>query len=149
MEQKTVRPVEILLVEDNPGDVLLSQEGFEASKICNNLHVVYDGEEALSFLYREGKFADSPRPDLILLDLNLPRKSGHEVLEIIKQDEKLRTIPVVVLSVSSDVKDIQKVYYNYANCFISKPIQFHQFSEIVQQIKQFWFAIVTLPPTKA
>jgi two-component system, chemotaxis family, response regulator Rcp1 len=139
------RPAEILLVEDNEGDIVLAREALEESKFINNLHVVQDGVEAMTFLRKEGPYAEKPRPDLILLDLNLPRKTGHEVLKEIKNDEHLRQIPVCILTVSDNEKDILETYDQHANCFITKPVQIDRFIEIVQQIEDFWFAIVTLP----
>ncbi len=139
-------PIEILLVEDNPGDVRLTQEAFRDGRVQNNLHVVGDGVEAMEFLRGEGAYAGKPRPDLILLDLNLPRKDGREVLAEIKSDEDLRRIPVIVLTVSSDEKDILAAYNLNGNCYITKPVDLRQFMSVVQTIEQFWFQIVTLPP---
>jgi len=139
------RPIDILLVEDNPGDVRLTQEVLKEAKVKNDLHVVYDGVEAMAFLHHEGKYKDSPRPDLILLDLNLPRKTGHEVLKEIKSDDNLRRIPVVVLTVSKDEEDILKSYNLYANCFINKPVDLNQFLNVVKAIEDFWLTIVKLP----
>jgi len=139
-------PIEILLVEDNPGDVRLTREALRDSKLHNRLSVVEDGVEALAFLKREGHYNDSPRPDIILLDLNLPRKSGREVLEEIKQDEVLKRIPVVVLTTSEDERDVMASYNLHANCYITKPVDFSQFIIIVRNIKEFWFTIVRLPP---
>jgi two-component system, chemotaxis family, response regulator Rcp1 len=138
--------VEILLVEDNPGDIRLTQEALKDSKIRNNLSVVRDGEEALAFLRREGNFARVPRPDLVLLDLNLPRVDGREVLEVIKTDDSLKRIPVVVLTTSDDEKDILASYNLHANCYITKPVDLNRFVEIVKSIEGFWFQIVKLPP---
>jgi chemotaxis family two-component system response regulator Rcp1 len=146
MGSYTGRPIEILLVEDNPGDVRLCQEALKDSKVLNNLHVTADGVEALEFLRRQGKFADAIRPDLILLDLNLPRKDGREVLAEIKEDEYLRRIPVVILTVSSAEEDILRTYNLHANCYITKPVDFDQFTKVVQQIEDFWVTIVKLPP---
>ncbi len=140
------RPIEILLVDDSPGDVLLTREALVNNKLVNDLHVVGDGVEALAFLRREGPYADRPRPDLILLDLNMPRKSGQEVLAEIKTDEALCRIPVVVLTVSNDERDVLRAYGLHANCYITKPVQLSQFVEIVKSIQHFWLAIVTLPP---
>jgi chemotaxis family two-component system response regulator Rcp1 len=140
------KPVEILIVEDNPGDVRLTQEGLKEGKVLNNLHVAEDGEEAMAFLRREGKYADAPRPDLILLDLNLPGKDGREVLAEIKADKDLRRIPVVVLTVSKAEEDILKTYDLNANCYITKPINLDQFIKVVKSIEEFWLTIVTLPP---
>jgi chemotaxis family two-component system response regulator Rcp1 len=141
-----IRPVEILLVEDSPADVALTREALEDSKLSNNLYVVTDGEEAIAFLYNRGPYADMPRPDLILLDLNLPKKSGLEVLREIKNDEQLSLIPVVIMTVSKDERDIVESYRLHANCYIRKPVKFGEFIEIVKSIEDFWFSIVTLPP---
>ncbi|MHA2295425.1 MAG: response regulator [Candidatus Hodarchaeales archaeon] len=138
-------PINILLVEDNPGDVRLTQEALNESKLGNDLHVVKDGVEALAFLRREGVYSDVPRPDLILLDLNLPKKDGREVLEVIKEDDNLRSIPVVVLTASKAEEDVLKTYNLHANCYITKPIDFTQFTKVVSSIKEFWFTIVKLP----
>lgn len=145
----TMNPIQILLVEDNPGDVRLCREALKESKICNTLHTVEDGVQALAFLRREAEYADKPVPDLILLDLNLPRKDGREVLAEIKGDKVLRRIPVVILTVSSSEEDILKTYNLHANCFITKPVDFGQFIIVVQKIEDFWFAIVKLPPKDA
>jgi two-component system response regulator len=139
------RPVEILLVEDSPTDVLLAKEALEGSKIVNQLHTVPDGVAAMAFLRTEGKYADAPRPSLILLDLNLPKKDGREVLAEIKTDEKLKRIPVVVLTTSKSEVDILKAYGLHANCYIVKPVDFEKFAEVVRYIETFWFAVVTLP----
>ena len=141
----TVKPVEILLVEDSPGDVRLTKEGLKEAKVRNNLHVVCDGVAALDFLRKKGKYANMPRPDLILLDLNLPKKDGREVLAEIKSDETLKCIPVVVLTISKAEEDILKSYKLYANCYITKPIDFDQFITVVKAIEDFWFTIVKLP----
>lgn len=143
--QNISKPAEILLVEDNPGDVRLTQECFKESKISNNLSVVMDGQEAIDFLRQKGNFANVPRPDLILLDLNLPRKDGREVLAEIKADPDLRKIPVVVLTISKAEQDILKSYDLHANCFITKPIDINQFTAIVKSIEDFWLTIVKLP----
>ncbi len=143
--QSISKPAEILLIEDNPGDVRLTQECFKESKISNNLSVVMDGQEAIDFLQRKGKFADAPRPDLILLDLNLPRKDGRELLAEIKADPDLRRIPIVVLTISKAEQDILKTYDLHANCFITKPIDLNQFAVIVKSIEDFWLTIVKLP----
>lgn len=140
-----MRLVEILLVEDNPGDARLATEALKDAKVKNNLHWVRDGVEAMAFLRREGKYADAPHPDVILLDLNLPRKDGREVLAEIKEDEALRRIPVVILTVSSAEEDIIKTYNLHANCYIRKPVDFDQFIEVVKSINDFWLTIVTLP----
>lgn len=138
--------INILLVEDNPGDVRLTQIALRDSKIRNNLSVVMDGVEALEFLRREGRFADADIPDIILLDLNLPRKNGREVLEEIKADDSLKRIPVVVLTTSDDEKDILATYNLHANCYITKPVDLARFIEIVKSIEYFWLTIVKLPP---
>jgi len=142
------KPIEILLVEDNPGDVDLAREGLEESKLRNTLHVVEDGEEAMAFLLREGEYADAPCPDVILLDLNLPRMDGREVLAEIKLNQDLRHIPVIVLTSSQIEEDIMKSYQLHANCYISKPIMFAEFVKVVRAVEDFWFTIVTLPPSK-
>jgi two-component system, chemotaxis family, response regulator Rcp1 len=144
-----VIPIEILLVEDNPGDVDLAREALEGGKFHNNLHVVDDGEKAMAFLRREGTYADAPRPGLILLDLNLPRKDGRQVLAEIKADDNLRRIPVVVLTTSRAEEDVIKSYDLHANCFITKPIDLHQFLNVVKAIEDFWLSIVVLPPNGA
>lgn len=141
------RPIEILLVEDSSTDVMLAELALKHAKVRNNLHVAKDGVEAMAFLRQEGQYADKPRPDLILLDLNLPRKDGREVLTEVKADEDLRTIPVVVLTTSKAQEDVLKAYGLHANCYISKPVDFAQFSNVVQAIDNFWFTIVTLPQT--
>ena len=139
------RPVEILLVEDNEGDVGLIEEVFEEGRINNILHVAEDGEEAMLFLLKEGQFAESPRPDLILLDLNLPKKDGREVLKEIKEDESLKMIPVVVLTTSKSEEDILKSYDLHANSYITKPVDFDQFMKVVKSIEDFWLEVVKLP----
>jgi two-component system, chemotaxis family, response regulator Rcp1 len=144
-----MQPIEILLVEDNPGDVELAREALETGKVRNTLHVVSDGEAAIAFLRRTGKYAGVPRPDLILLDLNLPRKDGREVLAEIKSDPDLKRIPVVVLTTSKAEEDILKSYNLHANCFVTKPIELNQFIKVVQAIEDFWLAIVKLPPKGA
>lgn len=145
MTQANGRPVEILLVEDNPGDVRLTKEALKEGKVANNLHVAMDGVEALAFLRREGDYSDKPRPDLILLDLNLPKKDGREVLEEIKNDEKLKKIPVVILTTSQDEADVLKTYKLHANCFITKPVDLDQFITVVRSIEDFWLTLVKLP----
>ncbi len=137
--------IEILLVEDNPGDVRLTREAMKEAKIQNNLNVVEDGVEAMSFLRQERKYKDSPRPDLILLDLNLPRKNGREVLAEIKEDADLRFIPVVILTTSSAEEDIVRSYNHHANCYITKPVDLEQFINVVKSIQDFWLNIVKLP----
>ena len=138
-------PVEILLVEDDPGDVLITREAIESSKVANRLTVVSNGEEALQFLHREEPFADAPRPGLILLDLNLPRLDGREVLARVKTDPDLRRIPVVVLTTSSSDEDIVRSYDLHANAYVTKPVDFDQFMSVVRQIDEFFVSIVTLP----
>jgi chemotaxis family two-component system response regulator Rcp1 len=144
--ETTSKLVEILMVEDNLGDVRLTQEALKEGKVLNNMHVAEDGVEAMAFLRREGKYADAPRPDVILLDLNLPKKDGREVLAEIKEDPNLRRIPVVVLTVSKAEEDILKTYDLNANCYITKPINLDQFIKVVKSIEEFWLTIVTLPP---
>ena len=146
MGDGNVKPIDILLVEDNPGDVRLCQEAIKDSKIRNRLFVTIDGEDAIAFLRKQGSYADAPRPDLILLDLNLPKKDGREVLAEIKSDEDLRNIPVVILTVSSLEEDIARAYSQHANCFVTKPVDFDQFTQVVRAIEDFWFTIVKLPP---
>ena len=141
----TGRPIEILLVEDNPGDVRLTVEGLKESKVRNNLHVARDGVEAMEFLHRQGQHTNAVRPDLILLDLNLPRMDGREVLLEIKSDAKLKTIPVVVLTTSRAEHDVLRSYELQANCYITKPVDLEQFITVVKSIEDFWFTIVTLP----
>ena len=139
-------PIEILLIEDNQGDVRLTQEALRESKVQNKLHVVQDGVEAVSFLRQEEPFADAPRPDLILLDLNLPKKDGRELLKEIKADPALKRIPVVVLTTSKAEEDVLKTYELHANCYITKPVDFDQFLKVIQVIDDFWLTIVKLPP---
>ncbi len=145
MEERK-RPVEILLVEDNPGDIRLIVEALKENTMPNKLNVVKDGEEALIFLYKKGKYAGAPRPDLILLDLNLPKKNGLEVLSEIKNDHKLKIIPVVILTASSAERDILNSYNQHANCFITKPIYLEQYIAVVKSIENFWLTVVKLPP---
>ncbi len=140
------RPVEILLVEDNPGDVRLTREALAEGKVRNNLYVAPDGVEALRFLRREEEHAEAVRPDLILLDLNLPKMDGREVLEVIKADPDLRHIPVVVLTSSQAEQDIVRAYDLHANCYVTKPVDLDQFIHVVRSIEDFWFTIVKLPP---
>lgn len=139
------RPIEILLIEDNPGDARLAIEALREAKVRNNLYWVSDGEEALEFLCREGKHAAAPRPDLILLDLNLPRKDGRQVLMEIKAHERWKRIPVVVLTTSQAEEDILKAYNLNANCYITKPVDLDQFMKVVKTIEEFWLTIVKLP----
>ena len=140
-----VRPVQMLLVEDNPGDIRLTQEAAKESTIPTNLSVVVDGEEAMAFLRREGKYAEVARPDFVLLDLNLPKKDGREVLSEMKADDQLRRIPVVVLTSSSAEQDILKTYDLHANCYITKPVDLDQFVDVVKAIQVFWLDHVQLP----
>ncbi len=140
------KPIEILLAEDNPGDVRLTQEALKEGKILVNLSVVTNGEETLAFLRRQGEYADAPRPDLILLDLNMPRKSGQEVLAEVKSDEHLRRIPVVILTASQAEQDIIRGYDLHANSYVTKPVDLEQFISVVQSIEEFWFMVVKLPP---
>jgi chemotaxis family two-component system response regulator Rcp1 len=139
------RPIQILLVEDNPGDVRLTAETLRQGKVANELHVAKDGEDALAFLRREGRHADAPRPDLVILDLNLPRKDGIEVLTDIKADESLRVIPTVILTTSASERDVLKSYELQANAYVTKPIEVHAFIEAVTSIEDFWLNIVRLP----
>jgi two-component system, chemotaxis family, response regulator Rcp1 len=139
------RRVEILLVEDNPGDVRLTKEVLKEAKISNNLSVVGDGVDALAFLRRQGEYANAVRPDIILLDLNLPRMNGREVLAIIKEDSNLKRIPVVVLTTSTAEQDIHKTYELHANCYITKPVDLDQFIKVIRTIEDFWLTIVKLP----
>ncbi len=139
------RPIEVLLVEDNPADVRLTREALEDGKVRNNLHVAPDGVAALEFLRREGPHANAPRPDLILLDLNLPKKNGRELLAEIKEDETLRQMPVVVLTTSEDEEDILRSYQLHANCYVTKPVGLEQFLAVVRQIDSFWLEVVKLP----
>jgi chemotaxis family two-component system response regulator Rcp1 len=139
------RPVEILLVEDNPADVRLTREALRDAKVVNTLHVVEDGEAAVQFLRRQGRYTDAPRPDVILLDLNLPRRSGHEILADVKNDPELRSIPIVVLTTSQAEEDILTAYRLHANCYISKPVDLAQLTKVVRAIDSFWFTVVTLP----
>ncbi len=140
-----MKTVEILLVEDNPGDARLAKEALKEAKVRNSLHWVEDGVEAMTFLRRQGKYADAPRPDVILLDLNLPKKDGREVLAEIKEDGDLKRIPVVVLTVSDAEEDIIKTYNLHANCYIRKPLDLDRFIEVVKSVNEFWLTIVSLP----
>jgi len=138
-------PIDVLLVEDDPGDELITREAFEQNKIRNRLHVAHDGQEGLDFLYQRGAFADAPRPDLILLDLNLPKYDGRQLLERIKNDAKLGSIPVVVFTTSSLEEDIQRSYTLHANAYVTKPVDFDQFLKAVRQIDDFFVEVVRLP----
>lgn len=140
------RPIEILLVEDSPADVRLTQEAFKEGKIANCMHVVNDGDDALDFLHRRGGYADAVRPDIILLDLNLPRKDGREVLAELKQDEDLKRIPVVILTTSQAEEDIVRSYELHANCYITKPVELDAFLAVARSIEDFWLTVVKLPP---
>ena len=139
------KPIEILLVEDNPGDVRLTMELLKESKIRNHIDAVNDGIEAMAYLRKEAKFSGAPRPDLILLDLNMPRKDGREVLAEIKQDPDLKRIPVVILTTSSAEQDIVRSYNDHANAYITKPVDLDQFAKVVKSVEDFWFTIVKLP----
>jgi two-component system, chemotaxis family, response regulator Rcp1 len=143
------RPIEILLVEDNPGDAELTAEALRQGKVCNQMHLVEDGEAALAFLRRREQYAGVPRPDVILLDLNLPRKDGREVLEEIKADAGLKQIPVIVLTTSEAEEDILRAYNLAVNCYITKPVDLDQFIKVVKAIEDFWFTVVKLPPHPA
>ena len=143
------KAVKILLIEDNPGDVRLTIEALKEAKIMNSMHVADDGIEALSFLKKEGIYKDKPRPDLIILDLNLPKKDGREVLGEIKSDDSLKQIPIVILTTSEAEEDIIKSYELHANCYITKPVDMEQFIKVVKSVGEFWFSIVILPPHDA
>lgn len=145
MHHFTGQPIEILMVEDNPGDARLAEEALRDSRVLNNLNVASDGEQAMHYLRQQGRFADAPKPDIILLDLNLPRKDGREVLAEIKADAVLRRIPVVILTTSESEEDILRTYDLHANCYITKPVDFKQFAKVVKSIEDFWFTIVKLP----
>ena len=147
-DRRAGAPVEILLVEDNPADVRLTQEALKEGKVYNNLHWAKDGVEALEFLRRQGKHAKAPRPDIILLDLNLPKKDGREVLQDIKNDDKLKRIPVVILTTSKAEEDVLKTYDLHANCYVTKPVDLEQFIRVVRTIDMFWLTVVTLPNGK-
>ena len=145
IDNRTLKPIDVLLVEDNPGDVRLTQEALKEGKLLINLSVATDGLEALAFLRREGTHGEAPTPDLILLDLNLPKKDGREVLQEIKTDDQLKRIPVVVLTTSEADADILETYGNHANCYLTKPVDMGQFLEIVMILEEFWLTIVKLP----
>ena len=149
MKRPALQPIEMLLVEDSPTDILLIQEALLLAKVLNTLHIVEDGVEALAFLRHQGAHTTAPRPDLIILDLNLPRMNGREVLTTIKADPELRAIPVVVLTTSNAEEDILKAYDQHANCYVVKPLDFENFVNVVQSIQQFWFSVVTLPPEES
>ncbi|HVL87037.1 MAG TPA: response regulator [Candidatus Thermoplasmatota archaeon] len=145
VEEPSIRPAEILLVEDNPGDVRLTREALRESKLINRLSVAQDGEEAIAFLRREGAYVKAPRPDLVLLDLNLPRKNGREVLAEMKADPQLRRIPVVILTSSKSEEDVVRSYDLHANCYVTKPVSLDRFVDVVRSIEDFWLSIVRLP----
>ncbi len=145
MNSESSNMIEILLVEDNPGDVRLAQEAFHEAKILNHVSIVNDGIEALAFLHRKGKYADQPYIDLIMLDINLPRKNGLEVLTEIKEDERLRRIPVVILTTSKSEIDVLKSYDLQASCYVTKPLDFNQFIDVMHAIEDFWLSVVKLP----
>jgi two-component system, chemotaxis family, response regulator Rcp1 len=146
MNSRPVRPVDILLVEDNPGDVRLIREGLRDGKILNELSTVSDGQQAMDLLHQQGSYAHARRPELILLDLNLPRKDGREVLREVKTDPNLRSIPIVIITSSPVEEDILKSYNAHANCYITKPLDLHKFITVVKSIEDFWLSIVKLPP---
>lgn len=148
-EKINMRPVNILLVEDNEGDIMLTQEALEEAKIITGLSVVKDGEQAIAFLKKNDHYAATPMPDIILLDVNLPKKSGHEVLKYIKEDEDLKHIPVIMLTTSSSERDINLAYNSYANCYITKPVEADEFLSVVTTIENFWVAIAKLPTNKS
>jgi chemotaxis family two-component system response regulator Rcp1 len=148
-DSKDWRPIEILLIEDNPGDVDLTKEALQEAKVRNRLHVVDDGAKAVDFLYKRGAYADVPRPDIVLLDLNLPKKDGRQVLEEVKADPQLAEIPVVILTTSQAEEDIIRSYQLHANCYITKPVDFKQFMHVVKSIEEFWLTVVKLPKRKS
>ncbi len=145
MEHHDKLNITILLVEDNPTDVMLTEEAFANAKLLNKMYVTKDGIDALNFLYKRDPYHWAPRPDIILLDLNMPRKNGQEVLAELKNDDNLKTIPAVILTTSKDDRDKMKAYGNHANCYINKPVNFDDFMHVVQSIQSFWFTIVSLP----
>jgi CheY-like chemotaxis protein len=147
MNLTSARPVEILLIEDSPSDAALTIEAIQAGKISNNLNRVADGVEAMAYLRQQGEFAKLPRPDLIMLDLNLPKKDGREVLRELKNDPSLKRIPIIVLTTSRADKDVLQSYELNANCYITKPVDFEQFIDVVKSIEHFWLSVVTLPPS--
>jgi DNA-binding response OmpR family regulator len=146
MKPADIRPIEILLVEDSPSDAEFTNEALKEAKVRNHLSIVEDGVQAMEFLRRQGRYSNAPRPDLIMLDLNLPRKDGREVLAELKADDKLKMIPVVVLTTSRAEEDIIRAYKLHANCYITKPVDFQQFLTVVRSIESFWLFVVTLPP---
>jgi CheY-like chemotaxis protein len=143
-----MKQVHILLVEDNEGDILLTKEAFEEARILTKLSIVRDGKEAIDFLTKQGKYPDAEMPDMVLLDVNLPKKNGHEVLQFIKVDESLKHIPVIMLTTSSSPRDINLSYNNYANCFITKPVDVNEFITVIATIENFWISVVKLPAKK-
>lgn len=143
------KPIELLMVEDNEGDVTLTLEALERARVKNRIHIATDGVEAMAFLRRQGEHANAPRPDLILLDLNLPRMDGREVLEALKADPELKTIPVVVLTTSQAEEDIIRSYKLNANCYITKPVDLQQFLQVIKSIGEFWLQVVKLPPSSS
>ncbi len=143
-----LRPIEVLLVEDSPADIRLTQEALKENKLLVNLNVAHDGVEAMEYLRKQKQYVDKPRPDLVLLDLNMPRMDGREVLKAVKEDPGLCSIPIVILTISNAEEDILLTYTNHANCYIRKPLDLNQFMEIVKKIETFWFSIVTLPGDK-
>ncbi len=146
MTDTEARPIEILLVEDSPSDTELTVEALREAKVRNHLSIVEDGVQAMQFLRRQERYADAPRPDLIMLDLNLPRKDGREVLAELKSDESLKTIPVVVLTTSRADQDVLRAYRLHANCYVNKPVDFEKFLEVIRTIESFWLFVVTFPP---
>jgi CheY-like chemotaxis protein len=146
VDVKAMQPIEILLVEDNPGDVRLTREALKDAKVANTLHVVEDGVAALDYLHQRGQYAQAARPHLVLLDLNLPKKNGREVLAEVKSTDRLKAIPIVILTTSQAEEDVLRAYNLHANCYITKPVDFTQFTNIVKTIEDFWLTIVTLPP---
>jgi CheY-like chemotaxis protein len=146
MQNESIRPIDILIVEDNSGDARLIQEVLHDGKVSNRLYLVNDGVKAMDFLHKKGEYSGAPLPDLIILDLNLPRKDGREVLSEIKEDKVLKKIPVVVMTISQAEEDILKSYNLHANCYVTKPIDLNQFIKVVKSIEDFWFSIVKLPP---
>ena len=146
--ESSLHPIEILLVEYNPGDSMLAKESLKESKLKNNLYIAEDGVEAMNFLYKTGKYSKMPRPDLVILDLNLPKKDGREVLAEIKNDDNLKRIPVVILTISKAEEDILKTYNLHANCYVTKPLDLDQFMKVVKSIEDFWLTIVKLPNGK-
>jgi CheY-like chemotaxis protein len=143
-----MKPIHILLVEDNEGDIMLTKEALEEGKIVTKLSVVKDGKEAMDFISKEGRYSDADMPDLLLLDVNLPKKNGHEVLQHVKGNENLKHIPVIMLTTSSSEKDINRSYNNYANCYITKPVEVNDFLAVVATIESFWISVVKLPTKK-